>query len=59
MPVDNKIISAPVVQSVITARGQIEGDFTLDEALILATQLNSGALDVRLTLINQRDLHKV
>jgi len=59
MPVDNKIISALVVQSVITARGQIEGDFTLDEALILATQLNSGALDVRLTLINQRDLHKV
>ena len=54
--VDNKMISAPVVQSVISDRGQIEGRFTLEEAADLANKLNSGALDVPLTLINQRDV---
>ena len=54
--VDNKLISAPVVQSVISDRGQIEGRFTLDEAGDLANKLNSGALDVPLTLIDQRDV---
>jgi len=54
--VDNKLISAPVVQSVISDRGQIEGRFTLDEAADLANKLNSGALDVPLTLIDQRDV---
>jgi len=54
--VDNKLISAPVVQSVISDRGQIEGRFTLEEAADLANKLNSGALDVPLTLIDQRDV---
>lgn len=54
--VDNQLISAPVVQSVISDRGQIEGRFTLEEAADLANKLNSGALDVPLTLIDQRDV---
>jgi preprotein translocase subunit SecD len=54
--VDNKLISAPMVKSVISARGQIEGDFSLEYAGDLATMLNSGALDVPLTLIDQRDV---
>lgn len=54
--VDNEQISAPVVQSVISDRGQIEGRFTLEEAADLANKLNSGALDVPLTVIDQRDV---
>jgi len=54
--VDNEQISAPVVQAVISDRGQIEGRFTLDAAADLANKLNSGALDVPLMLINQRDV---
>ncbi len=55
---DNEIISAPIVRSVIKAGtlGQIEGDFTMDEADNLAIQLNSGALDVPLTIIGQENV---
>jgi preprotein translocase subunit SecD len=54
--VDNKMISAPVVQSVISDRGQIEGHFTIEEAGNLAIQLNSGSLDVPLTIIGQENI---
>jgi preprotein translocase subunit SecD len=53
---DNELISAPKVQAVIEAKGVIEGDFTLDEANTLAIQLNSGALDVPLTVVERRDV---
>jgi len=53
---DNEIVSAPVVKAVIEARGVIEGDFTLSEANTLAIQLNSGALDVPLTIVERRDV---
>lgn len=55
---DNEIISAPIVQSIIRAGtpGQIEGNFTIGEAENLAIQLNSGALDMPLTIIDQRDV---
>jgi len=53
---DNEMISAPVVQAVISDRGQIEGHFTLDEAQMLAIQLNSGSLDVPLTIIGQENI---
>lgn len=55
---DDEIISAPVVRSVITAgtAGVIEGDFTISAAEVLAIQLNSGALDLPLTIIDQRDV---
>jgi preprotein translocase subunit SecD len=55
---DNELISAPVVKHVISAgqAGYIEGHFTLNEAQKLAIQLNSGALDLPLTIIDQRDV---
>jgi preprotein translocase subunit SecD len=55
---DNEEISAPVVQTIIRAGtlGQIEGHFTMDEAENLAIQLNSGALDVPLTIIGQENV---
>jgi preprotein translocase subunit SecD len=54
--VDEQVISAPIVNAVITNRGQIEGQFTVDEARDLANKLNSGALDVPLEIIDERDV---
>ncbi len=54
--VDDQIVSDPIVSSVISNRGQIEGSFTLDQARDLANKLNSGALDVPLEIIDQRDV---
>ena len=54
--VDKKIVSAPVVRAVISRSGQIEGNFTMDEAEDLVNKLNSGALDLPLTIIDQRDV---
>jgi preprotein translocase subunit SecD len=55
---DNELISAPIVRSIITAgtAGHIEGQFTISEAQKLAIQLNSGALDLPLTIIDRRDV---
>lgn len=44
---DNELISAPIVQSQISANGIIEG-LTYDEARILSSQLNGGALPLPL-----------
>ena len=41
---DGELISAPEIQSEIGASGQITGDFTLEEAKLLANSLNAGAL---------------
>ncbi len=47
--VDNRVISAPTVQSPITnGNGVITGSFTKQRAQDLATQLNAGALPVNL-----------
>jgi preprotein translocase subunit SecD len=54
--IDQQIISAPMVEAVITNRGQIQGDFTVEEARDLVNKLNSGALDVPLELIDERDV---
>ncbi len=52
---DNKLISAPTVQSVIRDKGIIEG-FKLSDAETLAVQLNSGSLDAPLTIVERRDI---
>ena len=54
--IDQAIISTPTVSSVISNRGQIEGNFTIEEAQDLVNKLNSGALDVPLELIDERDV---
>ncbi|MBI4180643.1 MAG: protein translocase subunit SecD [Chloroflexi bacterium] len=52
---DNQIISAPIVQAVISDRGVITG-LTLDDGRNLAIQLNSGTLNVPLKIIQQTDV---
>jgi preprotein translocase subunit SecD len=52
---DNQLISAPKVQAVIKEQGVITG-LNLDEARTLAIQLNSGSLDVPLTVVERRDI---
>lgn len=41
---DNRVISAPEIQAVITGDARIHGDFTAAEAQVLASQLRFGAL---------------
>jgi preprotein translocase subunit SecD len=52
---DNKLISAPTVQSVIEDRGVITG-VTINDAKTLSIQLNSGSLDVPLAIIQRSDI---
>ena len=52
---DDELISAPTVRAVIKEQGVITG-LTLEEARTLAIQLNSGSLDVPLTLVERRDI---
>lgn len=53
--IDNKLISAPTVQSVIDqGNAVISGNFTIKDAKELSVALNSGALPVPITLVSQR-----
>lgn len=52
---DDQLISAPRVQAVIQEKGVITG-LNLAEARLLAIQLNSGSLDVPLTVVERRDI---
>jgi preprotein translocase subunit SecD len=52
---DNKVISAPVIQTPITGgSGQITGNFTVQSANDLAVLLRAGALPAPLTVVEQR-----
>jgi len=52
---DDVPIIAPTVQSVINdGSAQISGGFTIEEAKLLATQLNAGALPVPVSVLEQR-----
>jgi preprotein translocase subunit SecD len=52
---DNKVISAPVIQSaIIGGSGIITGNFTVDSANQLALLLNSGALPAPLNVIQEQ-----
>ncbi len=51
---DNEVESAPKIQSRITQRGQITGQFTPQEAEDLAIVLRSGALPAPVQIIEQR-----
>ncbi len=54
---DGGPISVPTVENAITdGRAQITGQFTFDEAKLLARRLNEGALPVPITLISQRSV---
>ena len=52
---DGTLITAPVVQGVISGgRAQITGNFTLDEARLLVSRFNAGALPAPIMLIGQQ-----
>ncbi|MGD9869157.1 MAG: protein translocase subunit SecD, partial [Hyphomicrobiales bacterium] len=52
---DNKVISAPVIREpILGGTGQISGNFTVQQANDLAVLLRSGALPVKLTIIEER-----
>ncbi len=55
--IDNVLISAPVVQEVISGgKAQITGDFSVKEAKELVRNLNAGALPVPIKLISQQSV---
>jgi len=54
--VDEDVISAPVIQSRIGREGQIEGQFTAQEAADLAVALRSGALPIPLVIEEERSV---
>ena len=52
---DNKVITAPRInEPILGGTGQITGNFQIAEANSLATNLRSGALPAKLTIIEQR-----
>jgi len=52
---DNQVIEAPVVnQPILSGDAVITGKFTVENAKLLTTQLNAGALPVPLTPLEQR-----
>lgn len=51
---DGYVQSAPVIQSRITTKGEITGNFTPEEAADLALILRSGALPARLWLLQEQ-----
>ncbi len=54
---DGTVISAPVIRSAITGgQGQISGQFTLESATNLATQLRFGALPAKFTVVERRSV---
>jgi len=51
---DENVYSAPVIRGRITTRGQIEGQFTADEAADLAVILRAGSLSVPVVIEEER-----
>lgn len=52
---DGKLISSPTVQTAITdGQAVVTGDFSIDQAKMLAIQLNAGALPIPIKLIEER-----
>jgi preprotein translocase subunit SecD len=51
---DHVVVSAPRINSRISDQGQIEGNFTQQEAEDLATKLRSGALPAGITYLEER-----
>ncbi len=56
MFLDHRYLSAPVIQSPISDQGQITGQFTQDETIVLANNLNAGALPVGIEIIENETI---
>ena len=54
---DNSILTAPTIQSIITTgQAVITGQFTTEEAKNLSIQLNAGALPVPVSVLSQKNI---
>jgi SecD/SecF fusion protein len=54
---DNKVMSAPQIREpILTGSAEITGNFSLDEARMLTSVLNSGALPIPLTVEEERSV---
>jgi len=53
---DNQVVSAPVIETVINAEGRITGRFTQQESTDLALVLRSGALPASLSYLERREV---
>ncbi len=51
---DNRVISAPVIESRIPGEGRITGNFTIEDAEDLALKLRAGALPATITYLEER-----
>jgi preprotein translocase subunit SecD len=53
---DHRYISAPIIQSPIYDSGQITGQFTQEQTITLANELNAGALPARISIIEKETI---
>lgn len=53
---DNRLLTAPVIEGILPGEGEITGNFTLVSAKALSDQLNAGALPVPLEEVEVRKL---
>jgi preprotein translocase subunit SecD len=56
MFLDKRYLSAPVIQSPISDNGEITGQFTQDQTIVLANNLNAGALPVGIEIIENETI---
>ena len=53
---DHRYLSAPIIQSPIYDSGQITGNFTQEDTITLANELNAGALPVSVKIIEKETI---
>jgi preprotein translocase subunit SecD len=53
---DQKFVSAPVINGVITDQGEISGSFTEDDTIRIANELNAGSLPVPTKIIEKAEV---
>ncbi len=50
---DRRFVSAPTIDSAIYSSGEITGQFTQEDTILLANELNAGALPAKIRIINK------
>jgi len=53
---DHRYVSAPVIQGAISSQGQISGNFTQQQTVTLANELNAGALPTKIRIIEKETI---
>ena len=56
MFLDKRYLSAPQIRGAIYDSGEITGNFTSDQTIALANELNAGALPVKITIIEKETI---